>query len=201
MGVIFIMFLSNYPRDGDFIRYPRINSFEDAKSVRFPMLWISYSDASGGDYNRIMYDRRSVWRKYENGEDYRYYRDFMELFKKEDEVYKVRIAIIKKVENVKEVILHELKEVVSKYRILYGDKCLMDDHEVLFKDSPEEEEIEVKETMKNGLTVEERRKISRKKYEDTIREKLREKSKKYYAENKEILKEKRLAKIAAQNNM
>ena len=187
-----MMFLSNYPRDGDFIRYPRINSYEDAKSVRFPMLWISYSDASGGDYNRIMYDRRSVWRKYESGEDYRYYRDFMELFKKEDDVFKVKLAIIKKVENVN--ILQELKEVVSKYRILYGDKCLMGDHEVFFRDSPEEEIIEVKESIKNGLTIEERRKISRKKYEDTIREKLREKSKKYYAENKEMLKEKRLAK-------
>ena len=50
------------------------------------------------------------------------------------------------------------------------------------------------------LSSAERRKISRRKYEDSIREELREKSKKYYAENKERLREKRLAKAAAINN-
>ena len=47
------------------------------------------------------------------------------------------------------------------------------------------------------LTSAEKRKISRKRYEDSVREKLREKSRNYYAENKKELSEKRRVKRLA----
>jgi hypothetical protein len=76
--------------------------------------------------------------------------------------------------------------------MIYGDKCLVGDYHSYFIDKKEKPIEEV-------LSSAERRRISRRKYEDSIREELREKSKLYYAENKERLREKRIAKAAALN--
>jgi len=94
----------------------------------------------------------------------------------------------------------ELMDVVTKYRVIYGNKVLLSTEYKNYYCPPPPEPVAPPEPK---LSSEERRKQSRKKYEDSIRDKLREKSRKYYALNKERLREKRLAKtqnVAAEND-
>jgi hypothetical protein len=88
---------------------------------------------------------------------------------------------------------------IIKHKLLYGDtvanrleKSIIE--RLILKVPPEKKPAPKPEPV---LTSAEKRKLSRKKYEDSIREKLRQKSKDYYAANKEALREKRLAKEAA----
>ena len=217
--------LSNYPDDDGFVRYPRDNTFNDADSDKFKMLWI-FRTAAAGDTEGILKIKRNSWLKYERGEPGRYYQDYMKLFITEKELsnnnsrvgkndeYRVRIFLIKDIpfrnedtnipfrnemtntcESEK-----ELMDVVTKYRVIYGNKVLLSTEYKNYYCPPPPEPVAPPEPK---LSSEERRKQSRKKYEDSIRESLREKSRKYYALNKERLREKRLAKtqnVAAEND-
>jgi len=210
------MVLSNYPDDDGFVRYPRDNTFKDAESDRFKMLWI-FRTAATGDMEGVLKIKRNSWLKYEKGEPGRYYQEYMKLFITEKELsnnnsrvgkndeYRVRTFLIKdipfrneitnKYENEK-----ELMDVVTKYRVIYGDKLILSKEYEDYYCPPPPEPVAPPEPK---LSSEERRKQSRKKYEDSIRESLREKSRKYYALNKERLREKRLAKtqnVAAEND-
>lgn len=83
-------------------------------------------------------------------------------------------------------------DVVKKYRVIYGNKVLLslEYKNYICPPPPPPEPVPPEPTP----SPEERRRQSRKKYEDSIREKLREKCRKYYSLNKERLREKRLAK-------
>lgn len=195
---IFGMVLSNYPDDDGFVRYPRDNTFKDAESDKFKMLWI-FRTSSEGDMEGVLKIKRNSWLKYERGEPGRYYQEYMKLFITEKELsnnvsrvgkndeYRVRTFLIKNTcENEK-----ELMDVVTKYRVIYGDKLLLSkEYEEYYCPPPPPEPV----PPEPKLSREERRKQSRKKYEDSIRESLREKCRKYYSLNKERLREKRLAK-------
>ena len=201
------MVLSNYPDDDGFVRYPRDNTFNDEDSDKFKMLWI-FRTSSEGDMEGVLKIKRNSWLKYERGEPGRYYQDYMKLFSTEKELsnnisrvgksdeYRVRIFLIKNIpfrnemtntcENEK-----ELMDVVTKYRVIYGKKVLLStEYKNYYCPPPPPEPV----PPEPKLTREERRKQSRKKYEDSIRESLREKCRKYYSLNKERLREKRLAK-------
>ena len=215
--------LSNYPDDNGFVRYPRDNTFNDADSDKFKMLWIFQTSATG-DMEGVLKIKRNSWLKYERGEPGRYYQDYMKLFITEKELsknnsrvgksdeYRVRIFLIKDIPfrnemtNIPFRIEHtntcesekELMDVVTKYRVIYGNKVLLSTEYKNYY-CPPPEPVPPEPTP----SPEERRKQSRKKYEDSIRESLREKSRKYYALNKERLREKRLAKtqnVAAEND-
>ena len=217
--------LSNYPDDNGFVRYPRDNTFNDADSDKFKMLWI-FRTAAAGDTEGILRIKRNSWLKYERGEPGRYYQDYMKLFITEKELsknnsrvgkndeYRVRIFLIKDIPfRVKDTNIpfrnemtntceseKELMDVVTKYRVIYGNKVLLSTEYKNYYCPPPPEPVAPPEPK---LSSEERRKQSRKKYEDSIRESLREKSRKYYALNKERLREKRLAKtqnVAAEND-
>jgi hypothetical protein len=197
--------LSNYPDDNGFVRYPRDNTFNDADSDKFKMLWI-FRTAATGDMEGVLKIKRNSWLKYERGEPGRYYQDYMKLFITEKELsnnnsrvgkndeYRVRIFLIKDIPFRNEMTNtceseKELMDVVTKYRVIYGNKVLLSTEYKNYY-CPPPEPVPPEPTP----SPEERRKQSRKKYEDSIRESLREKSRKYYALNKERLREKRLAK-------
>jgi hypothetical protein len=157
---------------------------------------------------RVLVDRRSVYTKFKNQK--RYYKDYMEVYRYTDpgdnKNYNPRLNVfIKLMDKVtgEKSVNESMNLMIIKHKLLYGDvvinrvdKSIIE--RVLLKDPleqkagpvlvPEQEQV---------LTSAEKRKLSRKKYEDSIREKLRQKSKDYYAANKEILREKRLAKEAA----
>jgi hypothetical protein len=155
---------------------------------------------------RVLVDRRSVYTKFKNQK--RYYKDYMEVFKYTDSSdnkhYNPKLEVyIKRMEKVigEENLSDALNLMIIKHTLLYGDtvankvnKSII--QRVILKEpvipvpAPKPEPV---------LTSAEKRKLSRKKYEDSIREKLRQKSKDYYAANKEALREKRLAKEAAEN--
>ena len=187
---IICMFLSNYPYDNGFVRYPRVDTFKDAESGNFPMLWI-FQASNVGDMDYVPKIKRTTWLKYENGEKYRYYQEYMKLFETEKETskkFKVGIHLIS--ENCESE--KELMDVVKKYRVIYGNKVLLslEYKNYICPPPPPPEPVPPEPTP----SPEERRRQSRKKYEDSIREKLREKCRKYYSLNKERLREKRLAK-------
>jgi len=153
---------------------------------------------------RVLVDRRSVYTKFKNQK--RYYKDYMEVYRYTDpgdnKNYNPRLNVfIKLMDKVigEENLRDALDLMIIKHKLLYGDvvankvnKSIVE--RVIFKDPPEQEPAPKPEPL---LTSAEKRKLSRKKYEDSIREKLRQKSKDYYAANKEVLREKRLAKEAA----
>ena len=196
---VFLMYITDYPdiihpqTNESIPHVPRLDSFEDYKSGRFPFLFIGYTYGVKS-LEHAIYDRRGIYKKYNDvTQKTRYYHDYMELFKLEnkDETFKTKIILLKK--STSKDLEGVLKEFIIKYRMIYAEKCLIGDYHSYFTDKKEKPIEEV-------LTLAERRKISRRKYEDSIREELREKSKKYYAENKERLREKRLATGAANNN-
>jgi phage gpG-like protein len=169
------------------------------------MLWI-FRTSSEGDIEGVLKIKRNSWLKYERGEPGRYYQDYMKLFITEKELsknisrvgksdeYRVRIFLIKNIpfrgkdtnipfrnemtntyENEK-----ELMDVVTKYRVIYGKKVLLStEYKNYYCPPPPPEPV----PPEPKLSAEERRKQSRKKYEDSIRESLREKCRKYYALN------------------
>jgi hypothetical protein len=195
---VFLMYITNYPdivnpQTNERIPHvPRLDSYEDNRSGRFPLLFVGYT-YGGKDLENAIYDRRGIYKKYNDfTQKTRYYHDYMELFKLEnkDPSYKIKIILLKK--STSRDLEGVLKEFIIKYRMIYGDKCLVGDYHSYFIDKKEKPIEEV-------LSSAERRRISRRKYEDSIREELREKSKLYYAENKERLREKRIAKAAALN--
>jgi hypothetical protein len=154
--------------------------------------------------NRALVDRRSVYTKFKNQK--RYYKDYMEVFKYTDpgdnKHYNPKLEVyIKLMEKVigEENLRDALDLMIIKHKLLYGDtvanrleKSIIE--RLILKVPPEKKPAPKPEPV---LTSAEKRKLSRKKYEDSIREKLRQKSKDYYAANKEALREKRLAKEAA----
>jgi hypothetical protein len=153
---------------------------------------------------RVLVDRRSVYTKFKNQK--RYYKDYMEVYRYTDpgdnKNYNPRLNVfIKLMDKVtgEKSVNESMNLMIIKHKLLYGDvvankvsKSIVE--RLIFKDPPEQEPAPKPEPV---LTSAEKRKLSRKKYEDSIREKLRQKSKDYYAANKEALREKRLAKEAA----
>ena len=185
--LIYVAFLSNYEPDGDFIRHPRVDSFQDGASNRFPLLCLGSSRLSCSD--NVLLTLRNIWKKYERCENYRYYRDYMELFKKETCGFKVKVYPLEEVSE--EHLETRLKYYVMCYRVTYGDKCLLSNYRILFDPDLG---LKANGNEPENLGPSELRKSSRKKYDDKNRDYLREKSRKYYEANKEILREKRLMK-------
>ena len=157
--------------------------------------------------SRVILDRKSVYVKFKNQR--RYYKEYMEVFRYTDPgdtfhynpMLNVFIKLMEKVTG-EENVADAMNLMIIKHKILYGDlvvnrldKSIAD--RIILKEPVVEHVPELEPAPE--LTSAEKRKLSRKKYEDTIREKLRQKSKDYYAANKEVLREKRLAKEAAEN--
>ena len=97
----------------------------------------------------------------------------------------------------KEAMMDLLLEYVIKYKLFYGDRCNAREYILKIENLNIEVGFSKVVEVPKTLTSAEKRKISRKRYEDTVRDKLREKSKNYYAEHKEELSEKRRLKRQA----
>jgi hypothetical protein len=90
--------------------------------------------------------------------------------------------------------MESLFEYVIKYKFFYGDRCSA--REYILKIESMNISVGVKKVVEvpKVLTSAEKRKISRKRYEDSVRDSLREKSRNYYSLNKDSLSEKRRLK-------
>jgi hypothetical protein len=165
---------------------------------------IVFGYTSLNSMSRVVLDRRSMYVKFKNQR--RYYKDYMEVFKYTDPGdtlhynprLNVYIKLMEKVTDEKKL-NDTMNLMIIKYKLRYGDAVVNNvNNSIIDRVILKEPVILVpKPEPAPELTSAEKRKLSRKKYEDSIREKLRQKSKDYYAANKEILREKRLAKEAA----
>jgi len=141
----------------------------------------------------VVKDRRSIYNKFKNNN--RYYKEYMEVFKYSEKhsVDRVEIHELGTADN-KEAMMDLLLEYVIKYRLFYGDRCSVEEYilkiELLNVEVGFSKVVKVPKT----LTSAEKRKISRKRYEDSVRDSLREKSRNYYSLNKKELSEKRRLK-------
>jgi len=169
--------------------YPELK-LEVADSGKYPCLVLGYTGVESVD--TVIKDRRSIYNKFKHHN--RYYKEYMEVFRycERSTTGVVGIHELATADN-KVALMDILYSFVVKYRFFYSDKCRVREHMLkieLLNINITFGEIPVPKT----LTSAEKRKISRKRYEDSVREKLREKSKNYYAEHKEELSEKRRLK-------
>jgi hypothetical protein len=165
-----------------------------AESMKFPCVVFGYTTVD--ELNLVMKDRKGLYVQFKKHN--RYYKEYMEVFKYMDkhssnEFLTTEILLLSSHEDKKEM-LDSLYSYVIKYKLCYSEKCLAREYalemEKLNINVGFSKVVEVPKV----LTSAEKRKISRKRYEDSVREKLREKSKNYYAEHKEELSEKRRLK-------
>ena len=168
-----------------------------AESGKFPCVVFGYTTVD--QLNLVMKDRKGLYVQFKKHN--RYYKEYMEVFKYMDknvnnEFLTTEILLLGSYEDKKEM-LDSLYSYVIKYKLCYSDKCLAREYaleiELLNIEVGFSKVVEVPKV----LTSAEKRKISRKRYEDSVRDKLREKSKNYYAEHKEELSEKRRLKRQA----
>ena len=169
-----------------------------AESGKFPCVVFGYTTVD--EMNLVMKDRKGLYVQFKKHN--RYYKEYMEVFKYMDknvstnEFLTTEIIQLGSYED-KKVMLDSLYSYVIKYKLCYSDKCLAREYaleiELLNIEVGFSKVVEVPKV----LTSAEKRKISRKRYEDSVRDKLREKSKNYYAEHKEELSEKRRLKRRA----
>ena len=165
-----------------------------AESGKFPVVVFGYTTVD--QLNLVMKDRKGLYVQFKKHN--RYYKEYMEVFKYMDkhssnEFLTTEILLLSSYED-KKAMLDSLYSYVIKYKFCYSEKCLAREYalemEKLNIEVGFSKVVEVPKT----LTSEEKRKISRKRYEDSVREKLREKSRNYYSLNKEELSEKRRLK-------
>jgi len=163
-----------------------------ADSGKYPCLVLGWTMVD--DVQTVIKDRRSIYNKFKNHN--RYYKEYMEVFRyseKHSSGLEIKIHELGRADK-KEAMMDLLLEYVIKYKLFYGDRCNAREYilkiELLNMEVGFSKVVEVPKV----LTSAEKRKISRKRYEESIREKLREKSKNYYAEHKEELAEKRRMK-------
>jgi len=168
-----------------------------AESGKFPCVVFGYTTVD--QLNLVMKDRKGLYVQFKKHN--RYYKEYMEVFKyiekhSSNEFLTTEIILLGSYED-KKVMLDSLYSYVIKYKLCYSDKCVAREYalemEMLNIDVGFSKVVVVPKV----LTSAEKRKISRKRYEDSVRDKLREKSKNYYAEHKEELSEKRRLKRRA----
>ena len=191
-------------------------TLSDSRSAKYPLMILGYTVSS--NLSHVITDRRSNYNRFRS--HIRYYRPYMDIFKyidnNKDLPLTVEIKSLGRYENMSELNDNLSLKLIS-YRFYYGDACLISNEllknvgdinrylrsetmlsETLIPETKVEEEV-VKE-----LSSIEKRRQSKKRYEDKIRDSLREKSKLYYAANKELLRQKRLAKkngiVNSENN-
>lgn len=170
--------------------YPELK-LEVAESGKYPVVVLGYTGVES--VGTVIKDRRSIYNKFKHHN--RYYKEYMEVFRycERSTTGVVDIHELATADN-KASMMESLFEYVIKYKFFYGDRCSA--REYILKIESMNISVGVKKVVEVPvvLTSAEKRKISRKRYEDSVREKLREKSKNYYAEHKEELSEKRRLK-------
>jgi len=193
---VFVMYVvDNTIAGGEYGEYPELKATV-AESGKYPCLVLGWTMVE--NIHTVIKDRRSIYNKFKNHN--RYYKEYMEVFKYSEkhssESEGVEIHELGTADN-KEAMMDILLEYVIKYRLFYGDRCNV--REYITKIELLNMEVGFSKVVKvpKVLTSAEKRKISRKRYEDSVRDKLREKSKNYYAEHKEELSEKRRLKRRA----
>jgi len=170
--------------------YPELK-LEVAESGKYPCLVLGYTGVES--VGTVIKDRRSIYNKFKHHN--RYYKEYMEVFRycERSTTGVVDIHELATADN-KASMMDSLFEYVIKYKFFYGDRCSA--REYILKIESMNISVGVHKVVEvpKVLTSAEKRKISRKRYEDSVREKLREKSRNYYAENKDSLSEKRRLK-------
>jgi len=167
---------------------------------RYPVLWLGSSSVQNLD--NVIYDKRSSYNKFKNQK--RYYRSFMDIFKYMEQHSEGNPNLFIKLHTLEKDVT-DIESVIKKYILMYclaygnnliktdpKHKCIIEEH--IKKIGNNEFSRAVYDT---SLSLEERKKLSNEKYQNTHRKRLNEKSKRYYERNKEILKEKREAKKLA----
>ena len=169
-----------------------------AESGKFPCVVFGYTTVD--QLNLVMKDRKGLYVQFKKHN--RYYKEYMEVFKYMDknvstnEFLTTEILLLSSYEDKKEM-LDSLYSYVIKYKLCYSEKCLAREYALEMEKLNIDVGFSKVVKVPVVLTSAEKRKISRKRYEDSVREKLREKSRNYYAENKEELSEKRRLKRQA----
>ena len=169
-----------------------------AESGKFPCVVFGYTTVD--QLNLVMKDRKGLYVQFKKHN--RYYKEYMEVFKYMDknvstnEFLTTEILLLSSYEDKKEM-LDSLYSYVIKYKLCYSEKCLAREYALEMEKLNIDVGFSKVVKVPVVLTSAEKRKISRKRYEDSVREKLREKSRNYYAENKDSLSEKRRLKRLA----
>jgi hypothetical protein len=186
---VFVMYVVDSGVDSE-SQYPELK-IEVAESGKYPVVVLGYTTVSSVD--TVIKDRRSIYNKFKHHN--RYYKEYMDVFKycESNETGVVDIHELATADN-KASMMESLFEYVIKYKFFYGDRCSA--REYILKIESMNISVGVKKVVEvpKVLTSAEKRKISRKRYEDSVRDSLREKSRNYYAENKDSLSEKRRLK-------
>jgi len=164
------------------------------KTNKYPCIVFGYTTVE--DLDTVLKDRRSLYAQFKNHK--RYYKDYMEVFKYVDKMNQngnLTVNIRKLgTNNDKNELLESMYTTVIKYRLFYGSSCKVDEWLVAIASLNMDVGFSKVVVVPKVMTSEEKRKISRKRYEDKVRDTLREKSKNYYATHKEELAEKRRIK-------
>ena len=172
-----------------------------AESGKFPCVVFGYTTVD--QLNLVMKDRKGLYVQFKKHN--RYYKEYMEVFKYMDkhssnEFLTTEILLLGSYEDKKEM-LDSLYSYVIKYKLCYSEKCLAREYALEMEKLNIEVGFSKVVVVPVVLTSAEKRKISRKRYEDSVRQKLREKSRNYYAENKKELSEKRRLKRLASKTL
>jgi hypothetical protein len=167
-----------------------------AESMKYPCIVFGYTTVE--ELSTVISDRRGVYNKFKSHT--RYYKEYMEVYKYVDNSEKpenltIEILLLGE-NNDKNVMMETLHSNIIKYRLFYGDLVYAKDYILIMSKMKLNIGLEKEIIVQKVLTPGEKRKISRKRYEDSVRDKLREKSKAYYALHKEELAEKRRQKNA-----
>ena len=170
--------------------YPELK-LEVAESGKYPVVVLGYTGVES--VGTVIKDRRSIYNKFKHHN--RYYKEYMEVFRycERSTTGVVDIHELATADN-KASMMDLLFEYVIKYKFFYGDRCSA--REYILKIESMNISVGVKKVVEVPvvLTSAEKRKISRKRYEDSVRDSLREKSRNYYSLNKDSLSEKRRLK-------
>ena len=170
--------------------YPELK-LEVAESGKYPVVVLGYTGVES--VGTVIKDRRSIYNKFKHHN--RYYKEYMEVFRycERSTTGVVDIHELATADN-KASMMELLFEYVIKYKFFYGDRCSA--REYILKIESMNISVGVKKVVEVPvvLTSAEKRKISRKRYEDSVRDSLREKSRNYYSLNKKELSEKRRLK-------
>ena len=166
------------------------------ESMKYPCIVFGYTTVE--ELSTVISDRRGVYNKFKNHS--RYYKEYMEVYKYVDNSPKpenltIEILLLGE-NNDKNIMMETLHSNIIKYRLFYGDLVYAKDYILIMSKMKLNIGLEKEIIVQKVLTPGEKRKISRKRYEDSVRDKLREKSKAYYALHKEELAEKRRQKNA-----
>jgi hypothetical protein len=168
------------------------------ENLKYPCIVFGYTTVE--ELSTVISDRRGVYNKFKSHS--RYYKEYMEVYRYVDNSEKpenltIEILLLGE-NNDKNVMMESLYSTIIKYRLFYGDLVYAKEYIHIMSKMKLNIGLEKEIIVQKVLTPGEKRKISRKRYEDSVRDKLREKSKAYYALHKEELAEKRRQKNAVQ---